>query len=92
MSYEAVVERYAKYLENLKDVFSQLELKKFDGKVPEIIDLARRYFEDAKYFKNNNKPVTALISLAYCEGLLDALRLVGCINFKWVVGENGNKK
>lgn len=92
MKDEKVDEKYNKYTANLKRVFSKLELGKSDDKVNEVVDLAKRYFKDAEYFKNNNKHVTALISLAYCEGLLDALRLTGCIDFTWTGGENEKKE
>jgi len=33
--------------------------------------------EDAKYYEDKSKLETSLASVAYCEGLLDALRLLG---------------
>ena len=89
---EDVDERYNKYSENLKRVFSELEIKKSDAKVNDIIDLAKRYLKDAEYFKNENKHITALISLAYSEGLLDALRFIDYVNFAWTDSGNENKK
>ncbi|MEM3737041.1 MAG: DUF357 domain-containing protein [Candidatus Bathyarchaeia archaeon] len=75
--------KFERYKGNLERVFSQLELKKIDRNSGEVIDLARRYFEDAIYFRKNGHVTTALISLAYCEGLLDALRLLKVIDFRW---------
>ena len=89
---EDVDGRYNRYSDNLKRVFSQLEMKKSDAKVNDIIDLAKRYLKDAEYFKNKNKHITALISLAYSEGLLDALRIIGYVNFAWMDSGNENKK
>lgn len=48
-----------------------------------VLDEAKRYLEDAKYYLNNGKPETSLASVAYCEGLLDALRMLGYVEFKW---------
>jgi len=88
MEIENLELKYNKYAENLKHVFSELHFLEVNfretGKVKEIVDLARRYFEDAEYFRRNNQLVTALISMAYCEGLLDALRLLNYVNFKWL--------
>jgi len=48
-----------------------------------IIENARRYLEDAKYYREKRKFETSLASVAYCEGLLDALRLLGLVEFSW---------
>lgn len=81
--------RFERYKENLDRVFSQLkpELRKADANAMKVVDLARRYFEDAVYFKEGGQLTTALISMAYCEGLLDALRLLKIVDFKWEAGE-----
>jgi len=39
--------------------------------------------QDAKYYKAHGKLETSLTSVAYCEGLLDALRLLGAVKFEW---------
>ncbi len=41
------------------------------------------YLEDAKYYKVQGRLETSLTSVAYCEGLLDALRLLGAVKFEW---------
>ena len=51
--------------------------------VAEVLDWANRYLEDAKYYKAQGNLETSLTSVAYCEGLLDALRLLGAVNFEW---------
>lgn len=48
-----------------------------------VFDWAKRYLEDAKYYQEKGKLETSLTSVAYCEGLLDALRLLGAIEFSW---------
>jgi FAD synthetase len=48
-----------------------------------VLRWAVDYLEDAKYYKSQGKLETSLTSVAYCEGLLDALRLIGAVNFKW---------
>ena len=48
-----------------------------------VFDWAKRYLEDAKYYQGKGKLETSLASVAYCEGLLDALRLLGAVDFSW---------
>jgi FAD synthetase len=48
-----------------------------------VFDWAKRYLEDAKYYQKEGKLETSLTSVAYCEGLLDALRLLGAVEFSW---------
>jgi FAD synthetase len=54
-----------------------------EGKIESVIETAKRYLEDAKYYQRKNKLETSLASVAYCEGLLDALRLLGVVEFSW---------
>jgi len=42
-----------------------------------IVDYARRYVADSRYFLETGKPATALASVAYAEGLLDSLTILG---------------
>lgn len=54
-----------------------------ERKAEDVLDQARRYLEDAIYFMKEKKFETALTSVAYSEGLLDALRLLGLVEFQW---------
>ena len=78
----------SKYIQKADRVFSMI-------KVPEeatsinaenvkgVLDEAKRYLEDAKFFLEKKRFETSLASVAYCEGLLDALRLMGLVDFSW---------
>jgi len=46
-----------------------------------IIDYAKRYTADSKYYLEACRPTTALASVAYAEGLLDSLGILGIIPF-----------
>ncbi|MEM1515798.1 MAG: DUF357 domain-containing protein [Thermoproteota archaeon] len=48
-----------------------------------VIDEAKRYFEDAKYYFERKEYEVSLTSIAYCEGLLDALRILRLAEFEW---------
>jgi hypothetical protein len=85
MSAEALT---AKYISSAEKVLKGLERTKtaivLDEKsVENIISYATAYLKDAKYYKAQKKLETSLTSIAYCEGLLDALRLLGAVKFEW---------
>jgi len=78
----------SRYIEKTERVLNGLKVsqsgKLIDGKsVKDIIDEAKRYFEDAKYYLERKEFETSLASVAYCEGMLDALRLLGLVEFIW---------
>jgi hypothetical protein len=47
-----------------------------------VVDYARRYVADSRYFLETGKPTTALASVAYAEGLLDSLSIMGVADLK----------
>ena len=53
-----------------------------DEEVKTLIDHAVRYLKDAEYYAQERK-ATALASVSYAEGILDALRLLGLVDFEW---------
>jgi FAD synthetase len=85
MSLEALT---TKYISMADKVFSELQSKKTpinlnEESVATVLRWATNYLEDAKYYKAQGKLETSLTSVAYCEGILDALRLIGAVNFEW---------
>jgi len=48
--------------------------------INEIFGYVKAYLGDAKYFLSHDKFETSLVSIAYCEGLLDALKLIGAVD------------
>jgi FAD synthetase len=76
-----------KYIENTETVLAEIELcqaLEISGdKVKDIIDAVKRYLEDAKYYRDRKRFETGLASVAYSEGLLDALRMLGAARFTW---------
>ncbi|MGF3523063.1 MAG: DUF357 domain-containing protein [Candidatus Bathyarchaeia archaeon] len=81
MSIAALVDKYISSTEKaLKNMKQTQDTIKLDGKgVNEILSYAKAYLEDAKYYREQKKFETSLTSIAYCEGLIDALKLVGAI-------------
>jgi len=83
-----LTELVSKYLSNTQRVFGEIKrvsssIHVNEGKIQNVIETAKRYLEDAEYYQRRNKLETSLASVAYCEGLLDALRLLGAVEFSW---------
>lgn len=77
-----------KYIASAESVLKQLQrtqtpISLTEESVSAVLRWATDYLEDAKYYKAQGKLETSLTSVAYCEGLLDALRLIGAVNFEW---------
>lgn len=87
----SVSDLVAKYINNTGRVFQEIKItgegKVSKEKICEVVEYARNYFEDAKYHRDQKKFEVALTSVAYCEGLLDALRLLGVAEFQWPTKE-----
>jgi hypothetical protein len=47
-----------------------------------VVDYAKRYVADSKYYLETGKPTTALASVAYAKGLLDSLSIMGVADLK----------
>jgi len=85
VSLEALTSKYIasaeKVLNELQRIRAQVSVSEED--VAKVLRWASNYLEDAKYYKAQGKFETSLTSVAYCEGLLDALRLLGAVKFEW---------
>ncbi len=81
MSAEALAEKYIGAME--KTVKSMQRNKGAititEACVDELLGYVMAYLDDAKYFRDQKKFETSLTSIAYCEGLLDALKLIGAV-------------
>jgi FAD synthetase len=76
----------SKYIQNSERVLAEIKLATDvvvidEEKIKGIIESARQYLNDAKYYELQNRLETSLASVSYCEGLLDALRLLGVVEF-----------
>jgi FAD synthetase len=75
------VDRVAVYIKNLEEALEGLVLR--DPAYKHIVELARSYLKDAKYYYSTGDRETALAAVSYAEGLLDALKMVGVADFVW---------
>jgi len=77
-----------KYIRNSEKVFAEMKLRhdarvQSQNNVMEVVEYAKRYLSDANYYAEKQQHETGLVSVAYCEGMLDALRLLGLVEFTW---------
>lgn len=85
MSLEQLVSRY---IASAEQVLGEIEVVKngfhlSKDSVLKIVDLAKAYLQDAKYYRDAGKLEVSLASVSYCEGLLDALRMLETVRFEW---------
>ena len=85
MSLEALVSKYIASAEKVLKEMQRVEgaITVNEESINNIISYATDYLEDAKYYKTQKRFETSLTSIAYCEGLLDALELLGAVKFEW---------
>ena len=84
----AIRKLVSKYIRNTGQVLVEMKLAQDlkpadEEKVKRVVDHAKRYLEDSKYYEERKEFETSLASVAYCEGVLDALRLLGGVEFSW---------
>ncbi len=78
---ENPAERAQAYVKTIEEALKMTESVN-DSDALRIIDYAKRYVADSRYFLESGKATTALASVAYAEGLLDCLKILGLANAK----------
>jgi hypothetical protein len=78
----------SKYIVAAERVFTNLAVPKDPLNVTvenarNVVLCAKDYLDDAKYYRDKKRFEISLTSVAYCEGLLDALRMLGAVSFEW---------
>jgi hypothetical protein len=86
----------SKYINSAETVLSKIErvnspINVDAKKIDDVLEYVRDYLEDAKYYKAQERLETSLTSVAYCEGLLDTLRLLGTVKFEWPANQKEQK-
>jgi len=84
----SLAELVEKYVNSAEDVFRNMKVTDVCLSVDVdcvrgVLESAKAYLEDAEYYRDKRKFEVSLTSVAYCEGLLDALRLLGAVKFEW---------
>jgi len=78
----------SKYIKTAESVFTEITISNSVSsvdkeKIEDVIEQAKRYLEDAKHYQQRKRLETSLASVSYCEGLLDALRMLELVRFSW---------
>lgn len=77
MSSEITPEKLKKYFDVTSRALKKVKLAKpksinWEAKAKDFLDMAQRYFSDAKHFEQKGDTVTAFAALNYAHGWLDA--------------------
>jgi hypothetical protein len=85
MSLEALTSKYIASTEKVLKEIQRIKgaINVTEENIVNILSYVNNYLEDAKYYKAQKRFETSLTSIAYCEGLLDALKLLGAVKFEW---------
>ena len=75
---ENPAERAKRYIVSFESVLMKKKILTEDtvvksSSIMRVSDTIQRYLNDARHYLENQKPTTSLVSIAYAEGLLDAL-------------------
>ena len=68
--------RAQKYIDNLDGIITEL-------KNSNAVNLARDYFNDAKYYFDKEDYVSSIVCSTYAEGIIDGLTREGILNVSW---------
>lgn len=89
MSLEKLVSRYIASAERVLDKLEMVEncSRITKDSVLGVVEAAKAYLQDAKYYRDEGRFEVSLASVAYCEGLLDAIKMLGAVRFEWPTRE-----
>jgi FAD synthetase len=92
-----LMELVSKYVGSAEHVLDSIKLVEnppsLDAKnIRKVVEAAKSYLKDAKYYRDQKKFEVSLASVAYCEGLLDALKLLGAVKFEWPTKKKEGKR
>lgn len=84
---EEPAERASRYIAALESTLESSSTSEEDmpvqaANIAKVSDAIHRYLQDARFYLKNGRPVTSLASIAYAEGLLDALTFLGLATTK----------
>ena len=84
MRIENLVLKYITSAENtIKKICLRSNFNKINTeKIEKIVECAKDYLQDAKYYKEKNRFEVSLTAIAYCEGLIDALEMLDVLTIR----------
>jgi hypothetical protein len=87
----------SQYIASAERVFCEMKVAEAcpsvdASNVKKVVEFAKAYLDDARYYRDKKRFEVSLASVAYCEGLLDALKLLGAVKFEWPVKKGKSEK
>lgn len=79
----SLAERIHAYIRNVEEALSSAQRFGLSTREREILRIARSYVDDARHYLEKEDYYNAMATVAYAEGLLDALRIMGLVDFSW---------
>lgn len=76
-------DRVMVYIKNVEQALSDIKKMGIKGEALEIVELAESYLKDSIHYAKVGDYETALATISYAEGLLDALRILKIVDIKW---------
>ncbi|MEM4868789.1 MAG: DUF357 domain-containing protein [Desulfurococcaceae archaeon] len=74
-----IAERVKAYTLNVEQFLEALEKEELPEKARVVVEVAKSYLADSRYYLEKGDYATSLSCIAYAEGLLDALRYQGFV-------------
>jgi FAD synthetase len=84
----SLVNLVSKYIASAEHALGEMEIAEKPvnldvNSIEKVVRFAKAYLEDAKYYRDKKRFEVSLASVTYCEGIIDALKLVGAVKFEW---------
>ncbi len=86
---EEISKRFSKYINITERALKQVKLKNSESiclnlkdVAKDFLDMAERYYQDAKYFKQKGDIITAFAAINYSHAFLDAGARLGLFDVK----------
>ncbi|MBM5805236.1 MAG: DUF357 domain-containing protein [Candidatus Verstraetearchaeota archaeon] len=86
---EEAEKKLERYIQGTERAFREMEVKppadvELKKAFEENISLSKQYLEDSKHYMSKGDFITALVCIAYCEGLIDSCRNMGWLKYEWI--------
>ncbi len=83
MNVNDLASRASIYIRNVEQALDQIGAPA-DERVVEVVEAAKAYLKDSKHYFKEGDYATAISTASYAEGLLDALRMMGIMDIRWL--------
>ncbi|RLF17685.1 MAG: DUF357 domain-containing protein [Thermoprotei archaeon] len=75
--------RLSAYIDSVKEVLKGMKILKNKDIVQRLVNLVKAYVTDSEYYMRRGDYYTGIACISYAEGILDAMRELKLIEFKW---------